>query len=83
MAAPDATARRCPPARAARPGAVNAGPQLSSVATALAELTGRITELAAELSGRQRDDVAAELFEVERALQAASRRLEKVVDHLR
>jgi hypothetical protein len=61
---------------------MNAGPQLSSVATALTELTRRVTELAEELAGSGRDDLASELFEAERALLTAGRRLSKVVDML-
>lgn len=61
---------------------MSAGPQLSSVATALAEMTGRITGIADEFAGTERDDIAATLYEVERSLQAASRRLEKLVDEL-
>ncbi|CAN5767341.1 hypothetical protein BH20ACT1_BH20ACT1_02080 [soil metagenome] len=61
---------------------MNAGPQLSSVATALTELTRRVTELAEELAGSGRDDLASELFEAERALLTAGRRLAKVVDTL-
>lgn len=59
-----------------------AGPQLSSLATGLAELTARVTEIAEALAGAERDDLAAELFEAERSLLAAGRRLAKVVDHL-
>jgi hypothetical protein len=61
---------------------MSAGPQLSSVATALAEMTRRITGIADEFAGTEREDIATTLYEVERALQAASRRLEKVVDQL-
>jgi hypothetical protein len=59
-----------------------AGPQLSSLATGLAELTARVTEIAEALAAAERDDLAAELFEAERSLLAAGRRLEKVVDHI-
>jgi hypothetical protein len=59
-----------------------AGAQLSSVATGLAELTARVTEIAEALTQTDRDDLAAELFEAERSLLAAGRRLTKVVDHL-
>ncbi len=55
------------------------GPQLSSVATALGELTERISVMAEALSGTTRDDLAQALFEVERSLQAASRRLDYIV----
>lgn len=49
--------------------------QLSSLTTALDELTERITVLADQLQTSPRQDVAADLFEVERNLRAASRRL--------
>lgn len=58
----------------------SASSQLSSLATALAELTARVTEIAETLAGADRDDLAAELFEAERSLLAAGRRLERVVD---
>lgn len=61
---------------------MSVGPQLSSVATALAEMTRRVTEIAESLAGAGRDDLAGELFEVERSLLAAGRRLGKVVDEL-
>jgi hypothetical protein len=59
------------------------GPQLSSVSTALTDLTTRVAGLAESLSGSERDDVAAALFEVERSLKTAGRRLDKVVSDLR
>lgn len=59
------------------------GPQLSSVSTALNELTGRLGSMAEELSGQQRDDVANALFEIERSLATAGRRLERLVNDLR
>ena len=52
---------------------------LTAVATALDELTHRITELA---DGYQRgldDQLAQELYEIERALQQAARRLDRLV----
>jgi hypothetical protein len=48
---------------------------LSSLSTALDELTARITAIADDLSGAPREDVAADLYEVERHLHAAARRL--------
>jgi len=54
--------------------------ELSSLATALDELTQRITAMADDAASQQREDVASELFEVERALAGASRRLSKVVE---
>jgi len=61
---------------------MSTGPELSSVNTRLQELTERITHLAEQLSGTERDAVAQELFEVERVVQAAARRLEKLVAEL-
>ena len=59
------------------------GPQLSSVSTALSELTSRIAELGEELSGERRDDLASALFEIERSLTTAGRRLDQLVSDLR
>ena len=58
-------------------------PQLSSVSTAVVELTDRVAQLAESASGAQREDVAAALFEIERSLQTASRRLEQLLNDLR
>jgi phenylpyruvate tautomerase PptA (4-oxalocrotonate tautomerase family) len=62
---------------------VSIRPQLSSVSTALAELTSRVSELAENASGTEREDVAVALYEVERSLQTANRRLEQLVADLR
>jgi hypothetical protein len=51
---------------------------LSSISSALDELTGRIADVAARYDGTQRADVASDLYDVERALRAATRRLAKV-----
>ena len=58
------------------------GPQLSSVSTALVDLTDRVAKLAESLSGSDRDDVASVLFEVERSLSTAGRRLDQLVADL-
>ena len=50
--------------------------ELSSVAAQLDDLVVRVTSVAEDLGRTGRSDVAAELYEVERALQAAGRRLE-------
>ena len=60
----------------------NDGPELSSVATVLDDLSRRITTLAERRAGSEPDEVATTLFEVERALQEARRRLKKAVDLL-
>ena len=62
---------------------MSAGAQLSSVSTALTEMTKRVTDIADSLAGTDRDDVAAVLYEVERSLANATRRLQKAVDALR
>lgn len=53
--------------------------ELSSVATALDELAGRITTIAEQYAGARRDDLAGELYQVERALSGARRSLAKVL----
>ena len=54
--------------------------ELTSLATALDELSTRVTTIAEGLSGTERDGTAAELFEVERALGEAQRRLARVLE---
>ena len=56
--------------------------QLSSMSTSLTELTQRLSHLAEELEGTEQSDVSTALFEVERSLSAASRRLRQVVNDL-
>ncbi|HET8931033.1 MAG TPA: hypothetical protein VFN21_10290 [Acidimicrobiales bacterium] len=51
-------------------------PELSAIATNLDELRRRIEAMARELDREPTDRVAADLFETERALRAASRRLD-------
>ena len=55
------------------------GPQLSSIASALTDLTDRLTAIAETMTRDDREDVATSLFEVERSLVTASRRLEEVL----
>ena len=55
---------------------------LTSVATALDELTGRVSEVADRYNATTRDDVATDLYEVERALRSAHRRLTQAIDQL-
>ncbi|MGH9243023.1 MAG: hypothetical protein ACRD29_01645 [Acidimicrobiales bacterium] len=56
--------------------------QLASVSTALDELTARVVDAADRYQKARRDDVATDLYEVERALKAASRRLSKTLREL-
>ena len=53
--------------------------QLAPLATALDELTHRITVLAESYSSAKDDQVSTELYEIERSLQQAARRLERLV----
>ena len=53
--------------------------QLSSLSSALEELSRRVTQMADEYQGSPREDVAADLYEVERHLMAAARRLKGVL----
>jgi hypothetical protein len=57
----------------------SAAAELSSAASLLDDLTRRVTDLAAEAAGREDDLVAGELYEVERSLGAASRRIERLL----
>ncbi len=49
--------------------------ELSSVGTQLEEITKRVVSAAQTFESTGREDVSHELFEVERSLRAASRRL--------
>ena len=51
--------------------------ELSSLETAIRELTERITAAADELMGTPGEDVAIDLYDVERSLRTAQRRLSK------
>jgi hypothetical protein len=52
--------------------------ELSSVATALDELTRRVVTIADQAATDHDDETASELFAVERALRGANRRLERL-----
>lgn len=60
-----------------RPSAERA--ELSSLASALAELTRRLSAMAEAAATGTDDELSAELFAVERALRGAGRRLERLV----
>jgi hypothetical protein len=57
--------------------------ELSSIATALEELTRRVTVHADAADATKDDETAKELFAIERALQGASRRLTRLTATLR
>jgi hypothetical protein len=57
--------------------------ELSSVATSLDELLSRITRIAEGLTVDERELVGPDLFEVERSLRAARRRVSRMADSAR
>jgi hypothetical protein len=57
--------------------------QLASLSTSLDDLATRVTAMADALGGSPREDVAADLYEVERSLQAADRRLKALLNRVR
>jgi hypothetical protein len=52
--------------------------ELSSLASALAELTRRISAMAEQAAAAEDDELSSELFAAERALRGAQRRLERL-----
>jgi hypothetical protein len=61
---------------------MNAAAELSSLATSLEELVRRVTGIADSMVGTDKDNVAMSLYEVERSLGEAGRRLARLVDAL-
>lgn len=57
--------------------------ELSSISTALNELSDRITNAADDLLGGPEEGVAVDLYEVDRSLRTARRRLDTAADGLR
>jgi hypothetical protein len=53
--------------------------ELSSMGATVEDLTGRLRSIASQYEQARRDDLAAEVHEVERALEAARRRLDRLV----
>ena len=53
--------------------------ELSSAATLLDDLTGRVGRLAMDAASHDDELVAGELFEVERSMTAATRRIERLL----
>ena len=54
--------------------------ELSSLTTALEDMTKRVTAMADAYASQRREDLANELYAVERQMRNAVRRLGKVVD---
>ena len=59
---------------------MSARSELSSMSTALEDLSRRLSGIIAGLEGAEREALEVELAEVERALDAARRRLARVVN---
>ena len=59
------------------------GPELSSITTALGEITRRVTAIAERSQGSDLDWLSSTLFDVERALIDATRRLSSATTALR
>jgi hypothetical protein len=57
--------------------------ELSALATALDDLTARLTATADRFHGTPRTDLADGLYEVERSLVTASRKLDRVLRTMR
>ncbi len=53
--------------------------ELSSMGATVDDLTGRLRAIAESYERGRREDLAAEVHEVERALEAARRRLDRLV----
>jgi hypothetical protein len=56
---------------------------LSSASTTIVDIADRIEGLADALNAQKEEALAADLFEVERSLRMAVRRLERVVQRMR
>jgi hypothetical protein len=55
---------------------------LSALASSLRDLTDRVTAIAEGYQGQPREDAIADLYDVERHLNAATRRLEGLLSRL-
>ena len=58
------------------------GAELSSLSSVMRDLGERVSEVARRYEGTDREDVAFELYEVERSLRGATRRLDRLTRSL-
>lgn len=58
------------------------GAELSSLSSVIRDLVERISEVARRYEGTDREDVSFELYEVERGLRGATRRLDRLTRSL-
>lgn len=56
--------------------------ELSALSTALADLIDRIGRISDDLTGAERDRLGQDLYEVERSMVSAARRLKRALDGL-
>ncbi len=56
--------------------------ELSSLSSVIRELGGRVADVARRYEGTDREDVSFELYEVERGLRGATRRLDRLTRSL-
>ena len=58
------------------------GAELSSLSSVIRDLVERVAEVARRYEGTDREDVSFELYEVERGLRGATRRLDRLTRSL-
>lgn len=58
------------------------GAELGSLSSVIRDLVERVTEVARRYEGTDREDVSFELYEVERGLRGATRRLDRLTRSL-
>ena len=58
------------------------GAELSSLSSVIRDLIERVSEVARRYEGTDREDVSFELYEVERSLRGATRRLDRLTRSL-
>lgn len=65
------------------PNASGDAAELSSIATVLDDLQGRVVEVADRWRLVEREDIAGDLYDVERSLRSAQRRIQRALNSLR
>ena len=58
------------------------GAELSSLSSVIRDLVERVSDVARRYEGTDREDVSFELYEVERSLRGATRRLDRLTRSL-